>query len=113
QGETVSGTINNFGWVIPSKGSTISQQNVQVYIDSVFVGNPGGLSARSDLDSDFGPLGFDTSQANRVLAIDTTQLTNGVHTIGWLVTDSSGQQDGVGSRFIKIQNSALRAATTT
>ena len=107
QGETVSGTINNFGWVIPSKGSTISQQNVQVFIDTVFVGNPGGLSRRADLDASFQPLGFDTSQANRVLAIDTTQFTNGVHTIGWLVTDSSGAADGVGSRFIRIQNTAL------
>jgi hypothetical protein len=110
QGETVSGTINNFGWVIPSKGSTISQAQVEVYIDNVFVGNPGGLSAREDLDAAFAPLGFDTSQANRVLAIDTTQFSNGVHTIGWLVYDSSGQGDGVGSRFIKIQNSTL---TTT
>jgi hypothetical protein len=106
QGETVSGTILNFGWVIPSIGQTISQQNVQVFIDNVFVGNPGGMSARADLDAAFQPLGFDTSQANRVLAIDTTQFSNGVHTIGWLVTDSSGRADGVGSRFIKIQNSA-------
>jgi hypothetical protein len=113
QGETVSGVINNFGWVIPSKGSTISQQNVQVFIDNVFVGNPGGLSRRPDLDAGFGPLGFDTSQANRVLSIDTTQFSNGVHTIGWLVTDSSGQADGVGSRFIKIQNGALTTTTTT
>jgi Big-like domain-containing protein len=113
QGETVSGTINNFGWVIPSKGSTISQQNVQVFIDNVFVGNPGGLSQRPDLNAAFGPLGFDTSQANRVLAIDTTQFSNGVHTIGWLVTDSSGQADGVGSRFIKIQNAAQTMTQTT
>jgi len=115
QGETVSGTILNFGWVIPSKnvhGTTISQAQVEVYIDNVFVGNPGGLSAREDLDAAFGPLGFDTSQANRVLAIDTTQFSNGVHTIGWLVYDSSGQGDGVGSRFIKIQNSTLTTNTT-
>jgi hypothetical protein len=112
QGETVSGMYNNFGWVIPSKGSTISQANVQVYIDNVFVGNPGGLSRRTDLDAAFGPLGFDTSQANRVLTIDTTQFSNGVHTIGWLVTDSSGQADGVGSRFIRIQNSAQTTHTT-
>jgi hypothetical protein len=113
QGESVSGTINNFGWVIPSKGSTISRQNVQVYIDNVLVGNPGGLSRRSDLDAAFGgPGGFDTSQANRVIAIDTTQFTNGVHTIGWFVTDSSGAADGVGSRFIRIQNTALSSAQT-
>ena len=112
QGSTVSGTILNFGWVIPSKGATIPMANVQVYIDNVFVGNPGGLSRRADLDAGFEPLGFDTSQANRVLSIDTTQFSNGVHTIGWLVTDTSGQADGVGSRFIRIQNSTQTTHTT-
>jgi hypothetical protein len=107
QGDTVSGTINNFGWVLAAGGGTISQQNVQVFIDNVFVGNPGGLSRRADIDAAFEPLGFNTSQANRVLAIDTTKFANGVHTIGWLVTDSNGRTDGVGSRFIRIQNSAL------
>jgi hypothetical protein len=111
QGETVSGVINNFGWVVPSKGATIAQPNVQVYIDNVFVGSPGGLSRRADLDAAFQPLGFDTSQANRVITIDTTQFTNGVHTIGWFVTDSSGAADGVGSRFIRIQNTALSSST--
>jgi hypothetical protein len=104
QGETVSGTINSFGWVLAAGGGTISQQNVQVFIDNVFVGNPTGLSRRPDIDAAFGPLGFDTSQASRVLAIDTTKFANGVHTIGWLVTDSHGRTDGVGSRFIRIQN---------
>jgi hypothetical protein len=113
QGETVSGTINNFGWVIPSKGSSISQSQVQVFIDNVFVGNPGGMSARPDLDALFKPQGFDTTQANRVLSIDTTRFANGVHTIVWIVNDSSGQADGVGSRYIKIQNGALTASHTT
>jgi Big-like domain-containing protein len=113
QGDTVSGIINNFGWVVPSKGATIGRQNVQVFIDNVFVGNPGGLSRRADLDAAFEPLGFDTSQANRVLVIDTTQFANGVHTIGWLVTDSSGAADGVGSRFIRIQNTALSSSSAS
>jgi Bacterial Ig domain len=106
QGDTVSGLILNFGWVIAAPGRTISQQNVQVYVDGVLIGSPGGLSRRPDLDAAFGPLGFDTSQANRVIAIDTTQLANGVHTIGWLVTDDSGQADGVGSRFFRVQNTS-------
>ncbi len=107
QGETVSGTINSFGWVLAAGRATISRENVQVFIDNVFVGNPGGLSRRPDLDAAFEPLGFDTTQASRVLAIDTTKFPNGVHTIGWLVTDSSGRTDGVGSRFIRIQNTAV------
>jgi len=114
QGQTVSGVIHNFGWVIPVKapeGGTIPQQNVEVYIDGVFVGNPDGLNRRSDLDAAFGPQGFDTSQASRVLTLDTTKFSNGVHTIGWLVTDSKGNVDGVGSRFFKINNPSLITTT--
>ncbi len=110
-GDSVSGVISNFGWVVPSRGATISRQNVQVFIDNVFVGNPGGLSRRPDLDKAFGAT-FDTSQANRVITIDTTLFANGVHTIRWLVTDSSGASDGVGSRFIRIQNTAQTRSVT-
>ncbi len=117
QGETVSGLYADFGWVIPALGQgTIPQENVRVYIDGVFVGNPGGLSRRSDLDDAFGTQGYDTSQANRVLVIDTTQFANGVHTIGWLVTDTTGNADGIGSRFIRINNTpsiALRGNGTS
>src|SRR5439155_23113790 len=92
-------------------GAEISQRNVPAYNDNVFVGHPGGQSRRPDAHAAFQPLGFDTSQANRVLSIGTTQFANGVHTIGWLVTDSSGAADGVGSRFIRIQNTALSSSS--
>ena len=36
--------------------------------------------------------------------LDTTTLSNGMHTIGWLVTDSCGRADGVGSRFFTVAN---------
>ena len=34
-----------------------------------------------------------------VLAFDSSTLTNGVHTIAWVVTDNQGAADGVGSRY--------------
>ena len=48
----------------------------------------------------------------RGLFIDTTVLANGTHTIGWLVTDSLSNADGVGSRFFTVQNGSLTAAAT-
>ena len=37
--------------------------------------------------------------------IDTTTLTDGLHTIAWSVTDSAGRSEGVGSRFFTVLNS--------
>ena len=34
--------------------------------------------------------------------IDTTTLTNGLHTISWTVTDNAGAIDGIGSRFFTV-----------
>ena len=44
--------------------------------------------------------------------IDTTELSNGMHQIGWLVTDNCGRQDGIGSRFFTVLNGSSDAATT-
>jgi len=37
--------------------------------------------------------------------IDTTTLSNGLHTIAWSVTDSAGRTEGIGSRFFMVFNS--------
>jgi hypothetical protein len=44
---------------------------------------------------------------------DWSTLTNGPHTIGWLITDDCGRADGVGSRFFNVTNgvSALTASS--
>ena len=38
--------------------------------------------------------------------IDTTTLTNGLHTISWVVTDDQGATEGIGSRFFTVSNGA-------
>jgi hypothetical protein len=35
---------------------------------------------------------------------DTTKLSNGVHTISWVVYDNQGRGDGIGSRYFTVQN---------
>jgi 5-hydroxyisourate hydrolase-like protein (transthyretin family) len=42
--------------------------------------------------------------------INTTTLTNGLHTIAWSVTDSAGRTEGIGSRFFNVLNSGADLA---
>ena len=106
QGGTASGTsFVNFGWAltplpktIPTNGSTIT-----VLVDGVSRGTASYNHPRSDIAALFpgynnsnGPVGF------RIL--DTTTLSNGLHTISWVVTDNQGVIEGVGSRFFSVSN---------
>jgi hypothetical protein len=106
QGETASGTITSFGWaltpgtaVVPFDGSTIT-----VYVDGVPIGSPTAYGlARSDVDSLF-PGHTNTGHAVGYRVIDTTALVNGLHTLAWVVTDSQGRADGIGSRYFWVRN---------
>jgi uncharacterized repeat protein (TIGR01451 family) len=110
QGGTASGMYPNTGWVLtPNAGATIPATGVQVTIDGAFLPGVPSMSDRSDITAGFP--GFNTSGAGRGLFVDTTQFANGPHVIGWMVTDSTGKADGVGSRFFTISNGALRVAT--
>jgi hypothetical protein len=87
--------------LIPTDGSTI-----RVLIDGVSVGPPTGYDFfRSDVSTLFpglknsaGPVGFRT--------IDTTALSEGLHTIAWVVTDDGAATNGIGSRYFTVNNSA-------
>ena len=106
QGEAISGSAYvNFGWaltpppnLIPTDGSTI-----WVSIDSVFIGHPVYNNYREDVASSF-PECLNANGAVGYFYLDTTQYANGIHTIGWLAYDNAGNGDGMGSRFIEIQN---------
>ena len=105
QGETVSGTIVNFGWAltpqpysIPTDGSTIT-----VTVDGVTLGHPVYNQYRSDIATGF-PGYANANGAVGYFSIDTTTLSNGIHTIGWLVYDNNGKGAGIGSRFFWVQN---------
>lgn len=96
------------GWVLtPNAGATIPAANVRVAIDGVFLPDVPSVSDRADITSGFAA--FNTSGAGRGVFIDTTKFANGVHTIGWLVTDSTGEADGIGSRFFTINNPSVTA----
>jgi hypothetical protein len=108
QGETVSGTIINFGWALAPAGRQIpiSGNTIDVYIDGVYRGHPVYNQVRPDIASLFPGLYNTTGGRGAVgfFVIDTTTLSNGLHTISWVISDDIGQASGVGSRYFRVQN---------
>jgi hypothetical protein len=106
QGATISGTsFVNFGWAltpnpktIPTNGSTIT-----VYVDGAPVGSPDYNHFRGDVAGLFPGLA-NTGGAIGFRVFDTTTMTNGVHTISWVVFDDAGQGQGIGSRYFTVNN---------
>jgi hypothetical protein len=112
QGATISGNAYvNFGWAltplpkaIATDGSTIT-----VFIDGVSQGTVTYNQFRSDIATLF-PGYANTNGAIGFRTINTTQFTNGVHTISWNVFDNANVGEGIGSRYFTIQNgSSLEA----
>ena len=98
----------NFGWAltpqpkaIPIDGSTIT-----VLIDGVAQGTVSYNHERPDIESLF-PGFRNTAGTNGAVGfriIDTTRLTNGLHTISWTVIDDQGAVEGIGSRYFTVSN---------
>ena len=108
QGQTVSGTMVNIGWALTPLGKTIPQNGstINVYIDGALVGPVASYNiARPDVAAYFPGLNNSGGPEAR-LSIDTTQLSDGVHTIAWSVTDDAGAAAGIGSRYFIVQNGA-------
>jgi len=114
QGGMASGkNYVNYGWLltpvpnyIPANGLTIS-----VFVDGVNIGHPTYNIFRADIanlfpgySNSFGAVGY--------YYLDTTKLTDGVHTIYWIATDSGGNSDGIGSRYFMSQNSVNSGSTS-
>ena len=106
QGGTVSGSAYVvFGWAltpqpasIPADGSTI-----WVFVDGVPWGHPVYGQYRSDIATLF-PGYANSGGAVGYFILDTTVLSNGLHTISWSVTDNLGRTEGLGSRYFRVQN---------
>jgi hypothetical protein len=105
QGQTVSGTIVNFGWALtpPPAAIPIDGHTLTVLIDGVPAGQPTYNQRRSDIETLF-PGYANSTGAVGYFYLDTTTLANGIHTIMWLATDDQGRTDGLGSRYFWVQN---------
>jgi hypothetical protein len=106
QGETISGSSYlNFGWVLTPqpKSIPIDGSTLMVYVDGAAVGRPNYNNFRSDIAALF-PGYANTNGAVAHRLIDTTTLTNGLHTIVWTATDNAGVTSGIGSRYFRVAN---------
>ena len=65
---------------------------------------------RADIASLFPGLN-NTNGAIGFRVIDTTALTNGLHTIAWTVTDNLGATEGIGSRYFRVSNGVAAGLT--
>ena len=110
QGGMASGTALRLRWAltplpktIPTDGSTI-----RVLLDGIDIGTADYNRARPDIQALF-PGFNNTNGAVGFPIIDTTTLTNGLHTISWAVTDNAGAIEGIGSRFFSVSNGVAAA----
>ena len=84
--------------MIPLDGSTVT-----VVIDGVLIGHPVYNNFRSDIASLF-PGYANSTGAVGYYYLDSTKLTNGVHTISWNAFDNLGRGEGLGSRYFNVLN---------
>jgi hypothetical protein len=104
-GITVSGEYTSFAWAltlppysIPTDGSTI-----WVGIDGQVVAHPVYNQYREDVAAAF-PNFVNSRGAVGYYTFDTTKLSNGSHTISWLVADNGGRSQEIGSRAFQVRN---------
>jgi hypothetical protein len=104
----------NFGWVLTPLPNTIPKDGstIRVWVDGKSLGNPVYNRYRSDIQELF-PGYNNSSGAGGYFTLDTTQFTNGVHTIQWTATDNAGNTDGIGSRYFSIQNAQNQGTAGT
>jgi hypothetical protein len=118
QGATVSGNLNNFGWVLargPARADPPGGGTVTVVVDGALIGNPGQWTSRSDLTGLFPASTYPgISTALGVFTFNTAVYQDGVHTISWLVVANTTQAAGIGSRyFTTVNGNNLTLSDTT
>jgi DNA-binding beta-propeller fold protein YncE len=106
----------NFGWALTPKVDGVATcrippSGVQVSIDSGPLQPVVYGDARTDVAGAFPGLS-NTDAAGGHFIFDWSMLTNGPHTIGWLVTDDCGRAEGIGSRFFNVTTGTTATSQT-
>jgi hypothetical protein len=102
------GHCSHEGWVlcpqpqhIPLDGSTID-----VVIDGITRGHPQYGIYRKDIAKLF-PGYANSDGAGGIFKLPANTLAEGLHTIHWVVKDSAGHRDGIGSRYFWVKYSDI------
>ena len=106
QGGIASGKdFLHWGWALTPLPSNIliDGSTIDIMVDGVNIGHPVYNICREDLATLF-PDYANSNGAAGYFYLDTTTYENGIHTITWIVTDSNGNTDGIGSRYFQVQN---------
>ena len=101
------------GWVLTPPPNWIDTQGatIKLWIDGVespHVKASGYDFERDDIADLFpsylnaGVVDDDFVGAKAYFDVDMSEYANGLHTVAWVVTDNAGNQDGVGSRYFKL-----------
>jgi hypothetical protein len=112
QGGSASGnSYINFGWALTQNPNQIALDGstISVYVDGQQLGHPVYNQFRSDIASLFPGLA-NSKGAVGFYYLDTTALSNGVHTISWTAFDNAGHGEGLGSRYFNAFNTSPTAA---
>lgn len=110
-GAALTASFWNFGWALTPNATpscSIGPAGVQVSIDSGPLQPVTYGDRRADIAAAFPGL-TNTNGAGGAYYIDTTALSNGIHLIGWYVTDSCARAEGIGSRFFTVLNTGSSA----
>jgi hypothetical protein len=104
-GETVSGLVTVFGWALTPQPATIPTDGstIWVFVDGISMGHPVYNQFRPDIATLF-PGYNNSSGAVGYFYLDTTTLSNGLHSIAWSVTDNMGRIEGIGNRLFWVRN---------
>jgi hypothetical protein len=107
-GETISGAAYaNFGWALTPQPYTIpvDASTIWVFVDGQPLGHPVYNQFRPDIAGLFPGLA-NSNGAVGAFILNTTTMTNGLHSIAWSVTDNGGRIEGIGSRLFTVANSS-------
>jgi hypothetical protein len=108
QGGTISGMHANQGWVLaqPGKSIPLDGSTIRLWIDGALQPHAASYHhPRPDVAALFpNPPYVNASGPAAQFTIDTTQFTNGIHTMAWTATDDAGVTQGIGSRYVDVQN---------
>ncbi len=104
----MSGLLNNQGWVLAQPGRSIpfDGSTIRLFIDGVERPNVAGYGfARPDVAALFPfPTYPNANGPAAQFTLDTTQFADGMRTMVWVASDDQDAIQGIGSRYIHINN---------